>query len=195
MTKKKETPAKRGRKPKAESEKLGQLTIRLRTDILFGLELVSKHRHTSLNQAAEYLVSMALREYEVDGRSVMLILELLKDYQDKKGRSGISGDEWVQLMLKSAAGRAFLTPDTLRTPSERTFMAAVNVPKGTRGHPSFLPFQRPDLMDKIFSEFLAIERTGLAADELVTVAGELVEAAWAVDRDERIQSPEGTPAI
>lgn len=79
MTPKKPTPAKRGRKPKAEGEKLEQLTIRLPSKLKYGLEMLARAQHRSLSQAVEWALQVGLNGYTLrddEGRTLGEALDL-----------------------------------------------------------------------------------------------------------------------
>jgi|GEM_PF-1613462 len=79
MTPKKPTQAKRGRKPKAEGEKLEQLTIRLPSKLKYGLEMLARAQHRSLSQAVEWALQVGLNGYTLrddEGRTLGEALDL-----------------------------------------------------------------------------------------------------------------------
>lgn len=65
MTAKKKKPAKRGRKPLPEDQKMEQLTVRLSPKVKFGLELLARAQRKSLSSAVEWAVLRGLHSYEV----------------------------------------------------------------------------------------------------------------------------------
>lgn len=166
-----------GRPRRAPGEKLQRVTLNLRPKLMFGLELVARDRQTSLSQAAEHLLSLALREYAVDGRSVMLLLDMLSEQQDRKGKSQLTGDQWVQLMLASKGGKAMVTPVSLMTPADRAFMEAVNAQPNDRDF-NPLPFHRPDMVDELYQVVTALEQSGMSKAEIAAVAKARLQTIW-----------------
>jgi hypothetical protein len=166
-----------GRPRRAPGEKLQRVTLNLRPKLMFGLELVARDRQTSLSQAAEHLLSLALREYAVDGRSVMLLLDMLSEQQDRKGKSQLTGDQWVQLMLASKGGKAMVTPVSLMTPADRAFMEAVNAQPNDRDF-NPLPFHRPDMVDELYQVVTALEQSGMSKAEIAAVAKARLQVMW-----------------
>ncbi|THD03730.1 hypothetical protein B1991_18295 [Rhodanobacter lindaniclasticus] len=107
----------------------------------------------------------------------MLLLDMLSEQQDRKGRSPITGDQWVQLMLASKGGKAMVTPVSLMTPADRAFMEAVNAqPNDQSFNP--LPFHRPDMVDELYQEVTALEQSGMSKAEIAAVAKARLQVMW-----------------
>lgn len=182
-----DTKSKGGRPPRTE-EKLQRVTLNLKPSVLFGLELVSRHRRTSLSQAAEYLLLKGLRTYEIDATPVFNSVEetitglaSLGDWTevDDNGQEIVIPSEERELELQSrmmgnAVGRALLMPESLQSPAERYFDQIVHeiLNADWSGHnaPGFVLFFLPEVMDLLFAQAKQFEERNVPAK----VAAELL---------------------
>lgn len=119
-----------GRPKKPEAEQLEQFSIRLPARTKFVLEMVARHRRTSLSQAVEFLFSQAAHTYMIDGEPATKLLDIMVDASAKSlTKMGLvpaaeSENYSAHILLRTEAGRVLLTPKSLQSPSERYFAEA-----------------------------------------------------------------------
>jgi len=71
-----------GRPPRAEGEKMERLSVVVRHRFREAVELVSMHRRTSASQALEHLISLAAKEYEIEGVPLLTLADRLTEFPD-----------------------------------------------------------------------------------------------------------------
>lgn len=147
-----------GRPPRAKGESMQRLSVSIRGRYREALELIARHRRTSVSQALEYLIASATRDYEIDGEGVLMIADRL-----------VAADPFG--LVEDRLRRLALIPESLRKPAEEFSLAVLD----------YAGVDPADLSGPEAELFFMIVREIYADDGQVEFAGEAwlkARASW-----------------